>query len=710
MRAIGKYERLTRPAVLIGAALGLGARDPRCSRGPHQLLAGGLLAHLSAQGADVLWRVTLQPQLRRGKSRDEAIVDFCARLAREVSAVVGAGEFPIVLGGDHSCAIGTWSGAAKAVSARGPLGLVWIDAHMDSHTPSTSPSGMRHGMPLAALLGHGADPELARGAEGPLAPQHLCLVGVRSYESEEAALLAELGVKIFPMTEIEERGIDAVLDDAVRIASTGTAGYGISIDLDALEPSDAPGVGTPVAGGIPAGGLIAALRNFSADHSLLALEVVEYNPHLDRGRKTAVIVEEILAAVLGAPAASARSPEELERSFGARNYDSLPVVLVRGRGAYLWDDHGRRYLDLMSAYSAVSHGHCHPRLVAALSRQAQTLAVTSRAYYNTRLPLFLERLCRLTGQDQALPTNTGLEAVETALKAARKWAYKVKGVPEDSAEIIACSGNFHGRSIAIVAMSTEPQYRDGFGPFPRGFKLVPFGDAKAFERAITASTAAFLVEPIQGEQGIIVPPRGYLAECERICRRHNVLLIADEVQTGLGRTGRLLACDHEGVKPDGLILGKALGGGLLPVSAFLARREVMGVFEPGDHGSTFGGNPLAAAVALEALDVLVEERLVERSAELGEILLSGLRAIDSPLVREVRGLGLFSGIEIDPAWASAREVVMRLLARGILSRDTHHTVVRVAPPLVINRTQLEWALKNIRSVLAEIERGFKKAA
>jgi ornithine--oxo-acid transaminase len=710
MRAIGQSERLTRPAVLIGAALGLGARDPRCGRGPHQLLAGGLLAHLSTQGADVLWRVTLQPQLRRGKSRDGAIVDFCARLAREVSAVVGAGEFPIVLGGDHSCAIGTWNGAAKALSARGPLGLVWIDAHMDSHTPSTSPSGMRHGMPLAALLGHGADPELARCAEGPLAPQHLCLVGVRSYESEEAALLAELGVKIFPMTEIEERGIDAVLDDAVRIASTGTAGYGISIDLDALEPSDAPGVGTPVAGGIPAAGLIAALRNFSADHSLLALEVVEYNPHLDRERKTAVIVEDILAAVLGAPAAPARSPQELERSFGARNYDSLPVVLVRGRGAYLWDDHGRRYLDLMSAYSAVSHGHCHPRLVAALSRQAQTLAVTSRAYYNTRLPLFLERLCRLTGQDQALPANTGLEAVETALKAARKWAYKVKGVPEDSAEIIACNGNFHGRSIAIIAMSTERQYRDGFGPFPRGFKLVPFGDAKAFERAITASTAAFLVEPIQGEQGIIVPPQGYLAECERICRRHKVLLIADEVQTGLGRTGRLLACEHEGVKPDGLILGKALGGGLLPVSAFLGRREVMGVFEPGDHGSTFGGNPLAAAVALEALDVLVEERLVERSAELGKILLSGLRAIKSPLVREVRGLGLFSGIDIDPAWASAREVVMRLLARGILSRDTHHTVVRVAPPLVINRTQLEWALKNIRSVLAEIERGFKRAA
>src|SRR6267154_2197580 len=361
MRALGPHERLTRPAVLIGAALGLGASDPRCGQGPHQLLAGGLLAHLSAQGADVLWRVTLQPQLRRHKSRDGAIVEFCARLAREVSAVVGAGDFPIVLGGDHSCAIGTWSGAAKALSARGPLGLVWIDAHMDSHTPSTSPSGMLHGMPLAALLGRGADPELARGAGGPLAPQHLCLVGVRSYESEEAALLAELGVKIFLMTEIEERGIDAVLDDAVRIASTGTAGYGISIDLDAIEPSDAPGVGTPVAGGIPAAGLIAALRNFSADHSLLGLEVVEYNPHLDRGRKTAMIVEEILAAVLGAPAASARSPEELERSFGARNYDSLPVVLVRGRGAYLWDDHGRRYLDLMSAYSAVSHGHCHPR-------------------------------------------------------------------------------------------------------------------------------------------------------------------------------------------------------------------------------------------------------------------------------------------------------------------------------------------------------------
>src|SRR3977135_3336138 len=246
MRALGPHERLTRPAVLIGAALGLGASDPRCGQGPHQLLAGGLLAHLSAQGADVLWRVTLQPQLR--KSRDGAIVEFCARLAREVSAVVGAGDFPIVLGGDHSCAIGTWSGAAKALSARGPLGLVWIDAHMDSHTPSTSPSGMLHGMPLAALLGHGADPELARGVEGPLAPQHLCLVGVRSYESEEAALLAELGVKIFPMTEIEERGIDAVLDDAVRIARAGTAGYGISIDLDAIEPGPAPGRGTPGAG------------------------------------------------------------------------------------------------------------------------------------------------------------------------------------------------------------------------------------------------------------------------------------------------------------------------------------------------------------------------------------------------------------------------------------------------------------------------------
>jgi ornithine--oxo-acid transaminase len=564
-------------------------------------------------------------------------------------------------------------------------------------------------MPLAALLGQGG----ALGGAypgGALSPQHVCLVGVRSFEPEEAVLLDSLGVRVFYMREIEERGVAAVLDEAIRIAASGTAGYGITLDLDAIDPRDAPGVGTPVAGGIPAAGLIEALKKRADDRALVALEIAEYNPYLDQGQRTARIIEDLIAALCGAERADTRSMIELEQAYAASNYKPLPVVLTRGCGVHVWDDDGRRYLDMMSAYSAVSHGHCHPRLVAALSRQAQLLAVTSRAYHNNRLPPFLERLCELTGQDRAVPVNTGLEAVETALKAARKWAHKVKGVPEDGAEIIACEGNFHGRSIAIIAMSSEAQYRDGFGPYPPGFRRVPYGDSAALERSITPRTAAFLVEPIQGEQGIVVPPAGYLAECARICRERNVLLIADEVQTGLGRTGKLLACGHEGVKPDGLILGKALGGGLLPVSAFLARRDVMAVFEPGDHGSTFGGNPLGAAVALEALNVLIEERLVERSAELGALLLAGLKAIGSPLVREVRGRGLFVGMEIDPAWASARDVVERLLAHGILSKDTHKTVVRMAPPLVITRAQLGWALKRIRRVLAEIEDGVKKAA
>jgi ornithine--oxo-acid transaminase len=336
-----------------------------------------------------------------------------------------------------------------------------------------------------------------------------------------------------------------------------------------------------------------------------------------------------------------------------------------------------------------------------LTRQAGQLAVTSRAFHNQRLPRLLQRLCELTGLDQALPVNTGLEAVETAIKAARKWAYKIKGVPADQAEIIACDGNFHGRSTTIIAMSSEAQYRDGFGPFALGFKCIPYGDSAALARVITPNTAAFLVEPVQGEAGIVVPPHGYLADCARICGENNVLLICDEVQTGLARTGKFLACEHEAVRPDGVILGKALGGGVLPVSAFVARREVMQVFKPGDHGSTFGGNPLAAAVALEALDVIVEERLAERSARLGRYLLSELRCIRSPLIRDVRGLGLFIGVEIDPAHATARQVCDRLMARGILSKDTHGTVVRFAPPLIITREQLNWALHRIRHVFSD---------
>ena len=392
---------------------------------------------------------------------------------------------------------------------------------------------------------------------------------------------------------------------------------------------------------------------------------------------------------------------ELEGRHCAQNYHPLPVVLVRGEGPYVWDDQGKRYLDMMSAYSAVSHGHAHPRIVNALVEQARTLNIVSRAFHSDRLGEFLARACRLTGQDMALPMNTGAEAVETALKAARKWAWQVKGVPDGQQEIIACEGNFHGRTITICGLSTERQYREGFGPFPPGLRTVPYGDAAALEAAITPHTAAFLVEPIQGEGGIVIPPAGYLAACAEICRRHNVMLIADEVQTGLGRTGKLLACDHEGVKPDGLVLGKALGGGVLPVSMFLARRELMAVFRPGDHGSTFGGNPLAAAVGLEALQVLEDEDLAGQSASKGAWLLEELRRIDSPLVRELRGRGLFIGIEIDPAQASAREVVLALMARGLLSKETHATVVRLAPPLAIPMELLEWAVEQLRAVLTE---------
>lgn len=393
---------------------------------------------------------------------------------------------------------------------------------------------------------------------------------------------------------------------------------------------------------------------------------------------------------------------ELEDRYCAHNYHPLPVVLVRGEGPWVWDTDGRRYVDMMSAYSAVSHGHAHPRIVAALVRQAQSLNIVSRAFHTDRLGAFLERACHLTGQDMALPMNTGAEAVETALKAARKWAWQVKGVADGEQEIIACTGNFHGRTIAVCGLSTERQYREGFGPFPPGLKTVPYGDAAALEAAITPNTAAFLVEPIQGEGGIVIPPPGYLAACAEICRRHRVMLIADEIQTGLGRTGKLLACEHEGVQPDGLVLGKALGGGVLPVSMFLARRELMAVFRPGDHGSTFGGNPLAAAVGLEALQVLEDEDLVRQSAEKGAWLLAELQQLDSPLVREARGRGLFIGLEIDPARARAREVVERLMARGLLSKETHETVVRLAPPLGIPRELLEWALGEIRAVLAEL--------
>jgi ornithine--oxo-acid transaminase len=395
---------------------------------------------------------------------------------------------------------------------------------------------------------------------------------------------------------------------------------------------------------------------------------------------------------------------QLEAQYCAHNYHPLPVVLTRGEGVFLWDENGKRYLDMMSAYSAVSHGHAHPRLVKLVQDQVARLNIVSRAFHTDRLGPFLARACQLTGMDMALPMNTGAEAVETAIKAARKWAYTVKGVPADRAEIISCNGNFHGRTMAAVAMSDEPQYQEGFGPFPPGFRNVEYGNIDALRAAITENTAALIVEPIQGEGGIIIPPEGYLAAAAEACREHNVLLIADEIQTGLGRTGKLLACQHEGVRPDGLILGKALGGGILPVSMFLARQEVMNVFTPGDHGSTFGGNPLGAAVGLEALNILVEEDLAERSAEMGAYLLEQLQAIDSPLIRDIRGRGLFIGLEIDPERASARTIVEALMERGLLSKETHETVVRLAPPLVIDRAELDWAVQQIREVLDEAEK------
>jgi len=399
-----------------------------------------------------------------------------------------------------------------------------------------------------------------------------------------------------------------------------------------------------------------------------------------------------------------KSSYDLENQYCAHNYHPLPVVLVRGKGIYVWDDRGRKYMDLMSAYSAVSHGHGHPRLVAALNKQAEILSIVSRAFYTDKLGSFLQLACNLTGQDMALPMNTGAEAVETAVKAARRWGYEVKGIPQNKAEIIVCTGNFHGRTTTIISFSDEDEYQKNFGPLTPGFKVVTYGDSDALADAITANTAAFLVEPMQGEGGIIIPPDGYLKRCHEICRDKNVLLIADEIQTGLGRTGKFLACDHENVRPDALILGKALGGGILPVSMVLAKKEVMEIFVPGTHGSTFGGNPLAAAVGIEALNVIVEEQFAKRSSELGEYLLNEVAKIESPLIAEVRGSGLWVGIEVDPTLGSAREICERLMDRGILTKETHETVVRLAPPLIVEQEEIDWAVSQIKEVVAEMDK------
>ncbi len=386
----------------------------------------------------------------------------------------------------------------------------------------------------------------------------------------------------------------------------------------------------------------------------------------------------------------------LEDRYGAQNYHPLDVVIERARGAWMWDVEGRRYLDFLAGYSALNQGHCHPAILAAMTEQAGRVCLTSRAFRNDQLPRLLEELHALTGYERALPCNGGVEAVETALKVARKWGAVVKGIPDGQAEIIVCGGNFHGRTIAVVGFSCEAQYRAGFGPFPGGFRTVPYGDAAAVEAAITPNTCAVLVEPIQGEAGIIVPPEGYLRAISKACTLNNVLLIADEIQAGLGRAGSLFAYQHEEVQPDAVIIGKALSGGFYPVSAVLAREEVLGVLNPGDHGSTFGGNPLACAVARAALRVLVEEKLPERSAELGAYALARLSAMRSDKVVDVRGRGLWIGVELN---VPARPYCEALRARGVLCKETHERVIRVSPPLVIEREDLEWGLEQVEAVL-----------
>jgi ornithine--oxo-acid transaminase len=388
----------------------------------------------------------------------------------------------------------------------------------------------------------------------------------------------------------------------------------------------------------------------------------------------------------------------LEEQYGAHNYHPLDVIVERAEGVWVYDVEGRRYLDCLAAYSTVNQGHCHPRIRQALVEQASRVTLTSRAFRNDQLPRLYEKLHELTGFDMALLMNSGAEAVETALKAARKWGYQVKGIPEGRANIVVCANNFHGRTISIVSFSTEAQYRDGFGPFTPGFTVIPYGDAPALEAAITPDTCAFLVEPVQGEAGIIVPPDGYLAQVAEICGRHNVLFIADEIQSGLGRAGRLFAHMHEHVRPDAVIIGKALSGGFYPVSAVLANRDVMRVFTPGDHGSTFGGNPLAAAVALAALDVLEAEGLADRAGALGAYFLERLAAIESPVVKEVRGRGLWIAIELT---VPARPYCEALARLGVLCKETHDRVIRVAPPLVIETEEIDWAVERFARVLTQ---------
>ncbi len=389
----------------------------------------------------------------------------------------------------------------------------------------------------------------------------------------------------------------------------------------------------------------------------------------------------------------------IEDRYGAHNYKPLDVVIQKGQGVWVEDVEGKKYMDFLAAYSAVNQGHCHPRLVNVIKKQAEQLALTSRAFRNDQLPLLAKELCELTGYEMMLPMNSGAEAVETAIKAARKWSYQIKGVEADRAEIIVCDGNFHGRTITIVTFSPEQQYKEGFGPFTPGFKMIPFGDADALEKTITPNTAAFIVEPIQGEGGVVVPRNGFLKHAKAICEKHNVLLISDEIQSGLGRTGKMFASDHENVRADMVTIGKALSGGMYPVSAILASKEILGVFKPGDHGSTYGGNPLACAIAREALKVIIEEKLCERAADLGDYLMNQLQKIKSPHVDFYRGKGLWIGIVLKQQAGGARRFCEALKDKGVLAKETHWNIIRLAPPLVITREEIDWALERIAQVL-----------
>jgi ornithine--oxo-acid transaminase len=389
----------------------------------------------------------------------------------------------------------------------------------------------------------------------------------------------------------------------------------------------------------------------------------------------------------------------IEERYGAHNYNPLDVVITKGKGVWVEDVDGKKFMDFLAAYSAVNQGHCHPRLVSVMKHQVEKLTLTSRAFRNDQWPLLAREVCELTGYDMVLPMNSGAEAVETAIKAARKWGYRLKGVEADRAEIIVCDGNFHGRTITIITFSPEKQYKDGFGPLTPGFKMIPYGDANALEKAITSNTVAFLVEPIQGEGGVVIPPVGFLKKSKEICDKHNILFIADEIQSGLGRTGKIFACEHENVRADMVTIGKALSGGMYPVSATLASKEIMSVFAPGDHGSTYGGNPLACAIAREALKVIVEENLCERAAESGSYLMQRLQAIKSPHVDCYRGKGLWIGIVLKQQAGGARRFCEALMNKGVLAKETHWNIIRLAPPLVISKDEIDWAVERIEQVL-----------